>query len=122
MSEKHTPGRLAANPIQPNQIATADARREIARATILSSHHETAANARRIVACWNACEGISTEALELGAIQDRIASACGELYEVKRQRDELLQAIKNLVSVFSLDSEESEVVVARATIAKATNS
>ncbi len=29
---------------------------------------ETAANARRLAACWNACRGIPTEALESGAL------------------------------------------------------
>ncbi len=31
------------------------------------------ANARRLVACWNALEGISTEALEQGMLEDLIA-------------------------------------------------
>ena len=48
-------------------------------------------NARRIVACVNACSGIRTEALEhrahmLKAHDDTIA-------ELKRQRDELLKAL-----------------------------
>jgi len=48
-------------------------------------------NARRIVACVNACSGIRTEALEhrahmLNAHDDTIA-------ELKRQRDELLAAL-----------------------------
>ena len=34
---------------------------------------ETKANARRIVAAVNACEGISTEALEAGAVRDLVA-------------------------------------------------
>ena len=49
-------------------------------------------NARRIVACVNACSGIRTEALEyrahmLNAHDDTIA-------ELKRQRDELLGLVK----------------------------
>ena len=49
-------------------------------------------NARRIVACVNACSGIRTEALEhrahmLNAHDDTIA-------ELKRQRDELLEALE----------------------------
>ena len=59
----------------------------------------TEANARRLAACWNACDGISTEALEVpGIIQQRIESACGELYEVKRQRDELLAALRMVMA------------------------
>lgn len=54
------------------------------------------ANARRIVACVNACAGIRTEALEhrahlLKAEDDTLAS-------LRRQRDELLAAL-NLIEV-----------------------
>jgi hypothetical protein len=53
---------------------------------------------RRIVACVNACAGLSTEVLEQpGIIHHRIESACGELYEVKQQRDALLAALKMAV-------------------------
>ena len=30
------------------------------------------ANSRRLVACWNACQGIPTEALETGRVRDTI--------------------------------------------------
>jgi hypothetical protein len=36
---------------------------------------EMAANADRFSATWNACEGISTEALEQGAVQNLLAVA-----------------------------------------------
>jgi len=57
-------------------------------------------NARRIVACVNACAGVATEFLENNArvvvlgppIADRFA-------ELERQRDELLAAAKNLCDV-----------------------
>jgi hypothetical protein len=32
-------------------------------------------NARRLVACWNACEGITTEQLEAGALAELIEAA-----------------------------------------------
>lgn len=50
-------------------------------------------NAKRIVACVNACEGIPTEVLESGPhrIIQRDAAA-------ERQRDELLAASKELIS------------------------
>lgn len=35
---------------------------------------EYEANARRLVACWNACQGLSTEALEGGLIQRALAA------------------------------------------------
>ncbi len=34
--------------------------------------HTQIANLRRLVACWNACEGISTEAIERGTLMDSI--------------------------------------------------
>ena len=75
------------------------------------------ANARRLVACWNACEGIPTEMLEavckvpLAAAmlveqldhfkalakdngQAIIKTAC-ELADAKAQRDDLLEALKD---------------------------
>ena len=52
------------------------------------------ANARRIVACVNACAGIPTEALEDGsarAERDALREMTGgTFYEIKKQRDELL--------------------------------
>lgn len=54
------------------------------------------ANARRIVACVNACSGIPTEALEDGsarAERDALREMTGgTFYEIKKQRDELLAA------------------------------
>lgn len=46
-------------------------------------HNRRIANARRLVACWNACDGIGTEELEAGSIQ-----------KLREQRDELLAALK----------------------------
>lgn len=43
--------------------------------------------ARRLVACWNACEGLSTEAVEFTIIRQR------EMLALKTQRDELLAAL-----------------------------
>lgn len=58
---------------------------------------EIYANARRIVACVNACEGIPTEVLESGPhrIIQRYAAA-------ERQRDELLAALKDLHKAYRM--------------------
>lgn len=85
-------GRIVANVNAESGVDTAKA------PSIAFKKMPAAENARRLAACWNACEGISTEALELGAIQDRIASACGELHEVKRQRGALLAAARTMRS------------------------
>ena len=49
-------------------------------------------NARRIVACVNACAGIDTELLEI--IEDNDKTLAGVIANVEKQRDELLAAIK----------------------------
>ena len=46
------------------------------------------ANARRIVACVNACEGIPTEALEAGVIRDLIDAATRYLRVMTRDTDD----------------------------------
>ena len=66
----------------------------------------TEANARRLVACWNACDGIETYALELMtgdlSIKQQITATgsakppkpTSKAVEYRRQRDELLAALK----------------------------
>lgn len=49
-------------------------------------------NARRIVACVNACQGIPTKRLEAGA-----ADVLADSLELKEQRDELLAKLESLV-------------------------
>ena len=46
-------------------------------------------NSRRLVACWNSCEGISTENLEYGLSVKELVQQCNEAIQ---QRDELLDA------------------------------
>lgn len=82
------------------------------------------ANARRLVACWNACEGITTERLEdlgrplmkhLIGCDERAARQVKEAAALTAQRDELLSALK--VAEESVgDSKSLEIV--RAAIAK----
>ena len=81
-------------------------------------------NARRLVACWNACEGITTERLEdlgrplmkhLIGCDERAARQVKEAAALTAQRDELLSALK--VAEESVgDSKSLEIV--RAAIAK----
>jgi hypothetical protein len=49
------------------------------------------ANARRLVACWNACDGISTEALEKAG--DAVKASM-PLVELERQRDEAVRLLR----------------------------
>ncbi len=103
MNEKfsHTPGKLVISSIGVGFEIESEAGEVIAQAQQVTSqdHMQGLAirkeNARRLSACWNACEGISTEALEsvthaaLG--WSRTAS---KLIKATRQRDELLAALK----------------------------
>lgn len=52
-----------------------------------------AANARRIVACVNACEGIETEELN-----EYCAVSAKEYQDLEQQRDRLLEALELMVS------------------------
>lgn len=69
---------------------------------------EGRANARRIVACWNACHGLPTDELE----QKGLASAFGnQLLQVEKQRDvliELLREARNpLITAMEVSGEDA---------------
>ena len=100
MADKRTPGLLAVNPIRPDQICTADGSLEIAVAT-MHSVATSASNARRIVACVNACEGISTEELEGIAKTGGMLGPREDVARTAKQRDELLAALKLVEDFFS---------------------
>lgn len=58
-------------------------------------------NARRLAACWNACDGISTEVLEKyhshGGIEDAFDENKESLLdELQAQRDELLKTLQRI--------------------------
>jgi hypothetical protein len=87
----------------------------------------TEANARRLVACWNACDGYDTDALEsedlMTLFQCRTIS---RLMDAKAQRDELLEALKAMVEVAELTigwlptpaNADGPLIQARAAITK----
>lgn len=54
-------------------------------------------NARRIVACINACAGIDTELLEI--IEDNDKTLAGVIANVEKQRDELLAALEGMLFI-----------------------
>jgi hypothetical protein len=56
---------------------------------------EIKANARRLVACWNACDGVSTESLETGELN--VFDLTDRNVELANERDELLAALRKLV-------------------------
>lgn len=64
-------------------------------ATVWTYLLPTDANARRIVACVNASEGISTEALE--ATKDIAMGGLATVKSIEEQRDELADVLRELV-------------------------
>lgn len=79
------------------------------------SINEQKANADRIVACVNACEGIGTEYLERFG-----GTSFNDFKRVKGQRDELLNALHqiSLASQNSMSSQRECGRIARSAIAK----
>lgn len=120
MSAKHTQGKVipAVSSFQPigpcYAVGIQDAKVAIA---ITGKFGEpdadiSEANARRIAACWNACDGIPTAWLEGGA-----ADILEHSIALIKQRDELLAALRLIVD----NSIEGGLfnMVARAAISKA---
>lgn len=88
-------------------------------------HEKGKSNTRRLVACWNACEGISTEILEESVVKPTLSDHTDA---IAAQRDELLAALEGMLDRYvslanSGDAgnwdceEEDEVIAARQAIA-----
>lgn len=110
MTEKHTPGRLHIGTAPPNgeQTIGTHAGLMVAVATA-GADVPTQANAARLVACWNACEGISTEALESeGHAVLGWTRTASKLIQATTQRDKLLEALRSCLS--QLECHETDAV------------
>ena len=59
---------------------------------------------RRVAACWNACEGISTDELEEIASTGGMLGPREDVARIAKQRDELLEAMKTFVSATITDT------------------
>ena len=98
MSTIHTPGLLQiSEPEGPfdTWLILCEAPHEVAHVASRFKNGERnksqeEANARRLVACWNACEGIDDELLA----DDCIRKTREDRDELLKQRDELLEALK----------------------------
>lgn len=117
MSDKHTQGRLIAR--GGYSIYADDGKTPVADTCLTNSvPGNDEANARRLVACWNACEGLPTAWIEGGA-----ADILEHAKSLKSQRDELLATLKELLSGIFDGPDESDaarlIAKARAAIAKA---
>ena len=76
-------------------------------------------NAHRMAACWNALSDLSQDALDGGWTRAGL-EAYGN--RMKAQRDELLEALQNLLAVASVRIDDPRIVqfdAARAAIARA---
>ena len=96
---KHTPGQICRNPTLPQRPLEV-AGLHLAHFSKGSGGVEPEANARRICAAWNACEGITTEALEDGAVRD------------------MMEALQMMLALHPIDGRAQRK--ARAVIARAT--
>ena len=91
---EHTQGKLT---FRNFSIYAADGKTPVADTCLINSvaAHDVA-NARRLVACWNACEGIPTELLELhGAM---VIPPDLPYAALEAQRDELLAGLERIAN------------------------
>ena len=58
----------------------------------------TAANARRLVACWNACHGLPTDELEQKGLMCAVGT---QLLLLEQHRDTLIEALNGVVGVMN---------------------
>lgn len=121
-TEKHTQGRLEVvdsrriSIVLPNEIGGGFDSHCVALAFNTDGRLDADANARRLVACWNACEGAKTEDLE--ALGPQFIEPVIKLID---QRDELLVSLERLLGKseaegWAYSAEEREI--ARSAIAK----
>lgn len=71
------------------------------------------ADARRIVACVNACEGVDTELLEEGELDNPVMKIVKEKSELKQQCDELLAALEEVHRIASGSNMTHNMMVIR---------
>ena len=83
-----------------------------------SVNHADEANARRIVACVNACAGVDTDLLEDGELDKPTMLVMQENKDLKHRCDELLAALDEISKLPSYRQDECSEM-ARDAIAKA---
>ncbi|MGC4396031.1 hypothetical protein [Hydrogenophaga sp. T2] len=111
---KHTPGRLKAF----NLYATPEIRDQGGNfiACGKDGSARAVADTRRLAACWNACDGISTEHLE----QHGLPNFAQTISDMRAQRDELLFALREAQRLLLADAPGVALQVVEDAIAKAT--
>lgn len=109
MQTKHTPGRLFYWPNRNCRLQVGPSTNYTVAEMCITPLEGQYANALRLVACWNACDGISTETLEAS---DNMAEFARRMLI---QRDELLAICQ---SVVENGIGASDLAAMRAAIAK----
>lgn len=90
---------------------------EIASCMIVEhGNHEE--NARRIVACVNACAGIPTETLEMASSSIAVSQSLNGYLDMRKQRNELLAALKGIQDLMGFEWLLPEFDAARDAISK----
>lgn len=91
MSAWHTPRRLVLTSQDDYPTGCANFEGYTGVDVVVLYHDNAKVDARRLVACWNACEGIPTEALEVSPNLEDVWNC------VVAQRDELLAALESVL-------------------------
>ena len=101
MSENFTKGKLYQLPRSKDTVHAEQGNRgrRICCTTSMGDHDENEGNARRIVATWNACAGLSTESLETGpTLMEAHQREERRADTAERDRDELRAALEAIAS------------------------
>jgi hypothetical protein len=126
MNAQHTQGQLRAGPnggyglgpVNAIFIAESEVCGElIARLDTNPPNPNVEADARRLVACWNACEGIDTEHLE----RHGLPAFAKTISDLREQRDDLLAVLEKFPGFLAgVGDGDRWLEMTRAAIAKAT--
>lgn len=133
--EKHTPEPWACTKAGPvmNGYSQGDAICSIEHNTLIAGCFSDVRggpevaeyNARRIVACVNACQGVDTAALselpggKLSGLMDFMEFAQQQMHDIRQQRDELLALLQRALSSGLFDDMRMFSRDVRAALAKA---
>lgn len=118
MSTQYTQGQLIFKDGVSNRVHLLDSKVEGAVGEVLHVDLRRASDARRLVACWNACQGITTESLEDNGVADMsmALALCNKI-------DRLAVALKDIVKSLSDQDDEGmiehteQMIAARAALA-----
>ncbi len=111
--EKHTEGKLQVEIVGDTGGENPVHVCEIGNDHVRVGEYITEANARRLVACWNACEGLDTETLESGRVTmvDATDNYVAERDALLRDKAELLEILQSIELAMNMPKIVSEGVL-----------